>query len=225
MARIIATGQTKAFYAEAGLFQTGVLGWLARGATQSVDIFVPARFVMLELFWLNVVLLALATGERLLSRRGLIALVGAATLAPLWDFGFEIRPDNLLLCGVLLMWCVVRVRPKGLQPFFIAGALAVGLQFVAFEAAAFTLPISAAILALPPTGSTCSPMEAGPGLGSRRGRHVCDYPRGLWGGRVVGCVYGGCEKGARGCHRGGSLGTLGSPETARLFKRRCCWRF
>ncbi|MGO8925444.1 MAG: hypothetical protein ACLQU3_00770 [Limisphaerales bacterium] len=152
MARIIATGQTKAFYAEAGLFQTGVLGWLGRGATRSVDIFVPARFVMLEIFWLNVVLMALATGERLLSRRGLIALVGAATLAPLWDFGFEIRPDNLLLCGVLLMWCVVRVRPKGLQPFFIAGLLATGLQFVAFKAVAFTLPISAAVLAFPPPG-------------------------------------------------------------------------
>ena len=152
MARIIATGQTKVFYAEPGLFQTGVLGWLARGATQSVDIFVPARFVMLEIFWLNVVLMALATGERLLSRRGLTALVGAATLAPLWDFGFEIRPDNLLLCGVLLLWCGVRVRPKGLQPFFIAGALAVGLQFVDFKAAAFTLPISAAILVFPPPG-------------------------------------------------------------------------
>jgi hypothetical protein len=152
MARIIATGQTKAFYAEAGLFQTGVLGWLARGATRSVDILVPARFVMLELFWLNLVLMALATGERLLSRRGLIALVGAATLAPLWDFGFEIRPDNLLLCGVLLMWCVMRVRPKGLQPFLIAGALTMGLQFVAFESAAFTLAISAAILAFPAPG-------------------------------------------------------------------------
>jgi hypothetical protein len=152
MARIIATGQTKAFYAEAGLFQTGVLAWLARGATRSVDIFVAARFVMLEIFWLNVVLIALATGERLLSRRGLIALVGAATLAPLWDYGFEIRPDNLLLCGVLLMWCAVRVHPKGLQPFVIVGALAVGLQFVAFRAAAFTLPISVAILAFPPPG-------------------------------------------------------------------------
>jgi hypothetical protein len=156
MARIIATGQTKAFYTEAGLFQTGVLGWLARGATQSADIFVPARFVMLEIFWLNVVLIALATGERLLSRRGLIALVGAATLAPLWDFGFEIRPDNLLLCGVLLIWCAVRVRPKGLQPYVIAGALAVGLQFVAFKAIAFTLPISAAILAFPPPGQRAS---------------------------------------------------------------------
>jgi hypothetical protein len=152
MARIIAAGQTKAFYADAGLLQTGVLVWLARGATQSVDIFVSARFVMLEIFWLNIVLIALATGERLLSRRGLISLAGAATLAPLWDYGFEIRPDNLLLCGVLLMWCVVRVRPKGMQPFVIAGALAAGLPFIALKAVVFTLPISAAILAFPPPG-------------------------------------------------------------------------
>jgi hypothetical protein len=128
----------------------GVLAWLARGASRSVDIFVAARFVMLELFWLNIVLIALATGERLFSRRGLIALVGAATLAPLWDFGFEIRPDNLLLCGVLLMWCVVRLQPKGLQPYVIVGVLTAGLQFVGFGALAFTLPISAAILAFPP---------------------------------------------------------------------------
>jgi hypothetical protein len=152
MARIIATGQTKAFYAEAGLFQMGLLAWLARGATRSVDILVAARFVMLEIFWLNLVLIALATGERLFSRRGLIALVGAATLAPLWDYGFEIRPDNLLLCGVLLLWCVVRVRPTGLQPFVIAGALTAGLPFIAFKGVAFALPISAAILAFPPPG-------------------------------------------------------------------------
>src|ERR1019366_476825 len=143
MARIIATGQTKAFYAETGLFQMGLLAWLARGATRSADMFVPARFVMLEIFWLNVVLIALATGERLWSRRGLVALVGAATLAPLWDYGFEIRPDNLLLCGVLLLWCVVRVRPTGLQPFIIAGALTAGLPFIAFKGLAFALPISA----------------------------------------------------------------------------------
>src|ERR1035438_7204980 len=58
MARIIATGQTKAFYAEAGLFQAGLLVWLARGSPRSFDIFVAARFVMLEVFWLNIVLIA-----------------------------------------------------------------------------------------------------------------------------------------------------------------------
>ena len=152
MARVMATGQAKTFYAGASLFQWGLLSWLVRGATRSVDMFVAGRFVMLEIFWLNLVLIALATGERLLSRRGLIALVGAATLAPLWDYGFEIRPDNLLLSGVLLTWCVVRVRPTGLQPFFLTGALAAGLQFVAFKALLYTLPISLAILAFPPPG-------------------------------------------------------------------------
>ena len=152
MARIIAAGQTKAFYADAGILQAGLLAWLTRGATRSEDVFVAGRFVMLEVFWLNVVLLALATGERLFSRRGLIALVGAATLAPLWDYGFEIRPDNLLLSGVLLLWCAVRVRPAGLQPFIVAGALSAGLPFIALKGAAFALPISAAILAFPPPG-------------------------------------------------------------------------
>ncbi len=156
MARVMATGQVKTFYAGASLFQWGLLSWLVRGATRSVDMFVAGRFVMLEIFWLNVVLIASATGERLLSRRGLIALVGAATLAPLWDYGFEIRPDNLLLSGVLLTWCVVRVRPTGLQPFFLTGALAAGLQFVAFKALLYTLPISGAILAFPPSGQRAS---------------------------------------------------------------------
>jgi hypothetical protein len=50
------------------------------------------------------------------------------------------------------MWCAVRVRPTGLQPFVIAGVLAAGLQFTTFKAFAFTLPISAAILAFPSPG-------------------------------------------------------------------------
>jgi hypothetical protein len=152
MARVIATGQTKLFLPDTGLFQVGVLSWLARGAAQSVEILVAARFVMLEIFWLNLILIALATGERLLSIRGLAALVGAAALAPLWDFGFEVRPDNLVLCGVLLMWCAVRFHPTGRQPYLIAGALSAGLLCISLRALAFTLPISAAMLAFPPRG-------------------------------------------------------------------------
>jgi len=49
----------------------------------------------------------------------LIVLAGAATLAPMWDYGFEIRHDNLLLTGLLLMWCVIRLRPKGFNlPYY-----------------------------------------------------------------------------------------------------------
>jgi hypothetical protein len=148
VARILATGRTKTAYANLSLVQFP-LAWVAHGGTRSMDLFTAARFLMLGIFWLNLVLIALATGEKLFSRRGLIALVAAATLAPLWDYGFEIRHDNLLLTGVLLTWWVVRFRPAGIQSYVIAGAIAAALQFVAFKAFVYTLPLSLAILACP----------------------------------------------------------------------------
>ena len=150
-ARILATGQSGNSFTGITLFLLPLV-WLGRNITTSVELFVAARFFSFELFWLNIVLLALATGEKLFSRRGLVALIGAATLAPLWDYGFEIRHDNLLLSGLLLMWCVVRVRPEGLQSYFIAGALAVGLEFVAFKAFVYVVPIALAVLIFPPPG-------------------------------------------------------------------------
>jgi hypothetical protein len=153
VAKVLAAGQVKSSYAFVSLLHFP-LAWLSRGATQAVDCFVAARFLMLEVFWFNVVLIALATGEKLFSLRGLWALVGAATLAPLWDYGFEIRHDNLLLTGILLLWCVARVRPNGVQSYIICGALAVALQFVAFKAFVYTIPISLAIMAFPPKGYT-----------------------------------------------------------------------
>src|SRR5271156_5135713 len=87
VARMLATGQAQSFAGHVTLFQV-ILAWFVRNATRSMDLFASARFVMIEVFWLNLVLLALATGEKLLSRRGLIALLAAATLAPLWDYGF-----------------------------------------------------------------------------------------------------------------------------------------
>ena len=151
VARILATGEAKSFRGNIGLLQFP-LSWAAHGASQSGDLFVSARMVMVAIFWLNLVLIAIATGERLLSRRGLVALLGAATLAPLWDYGFEIRHDNLLLTGLLLIWCVVRVRPKGPPSYFVAGALAVALQFTAYKAFVYFIPLSLAILVFPPPG-------------------------------------------------------------------------
>ncbi len=134
-----------------GLLQL-LLSGLARGATRSADLFTSARFVALEVFWLNVVLLALATGRQLKSGGGLLALLGAATLAPLWDYGLEIRHDNLLLTGLLLTWCVIRVRPSGVQSYLLAGALAVVMQFSAHKAFAYVIPLSLALLIFPPPG-------------------------------------------------------------------------
>ncbi|MFO1512692.1 MAG: hypothetical protein U1F83_07235 [Verrucomicrobiota bacterium] len=151
MARLLATGQAKVQPQGIGLLQFP-LSWLAKNETRSEAIFTSARFVMVEIFWLNTVLLALATGENLRSVRGLVALLGAATLAPLWDYGFEIRHDNLLLTGRLLTWCLVRVRPLGWQSYFAAGAAAVATQFAAHKAFAYLVPLTLAILVFPPPG-------------------------------------------------------------------------
>lgn len=150
-ARLIATGQAKTSFAGITLFQAPLV-WLTRNSVHSADMFVRCRYFCLELFWLNVVLMAMATGEKLFSRRGLIALMGAATLAPIWDYGFEIRHDNLFLAGLLLMWCLLRIRPAGIQSYFIAGVLAVALEFVAFKAFVYVIPISLGFLLFPPPG-------------------------------------------------------------------------
>jgi hypothetical protein len=149
--RILATGQAKTYSGSIGLLLFP-LSWAVHGATRSVDYFISARLVMVALFWLNLILIAVATGERLLSRRGMVALFGAATLAPLWDYGFEVRHDNLLLTGLLLIWCVVRVRPKGPPSYLVAGALAVALQFTAYKAFVYVIPLSLAVLLFPPPG-------------------------------------------------------------------------
>ena len=149
VAKILASGQAKTYPGNINLLAFP-LAWAVRGASRSIDFFVSARFVMVAIFWLNLILIALATGERLFSRRGLVALAGAATLAPLWDYGFEIRHDNLLLTGMLLMWLTVRVHPRGLLSYLIAGGLTVAMQFAAHKAFVYTVPLSLAILAFPP---------------------------------------------------------------------------
>jgi hypothetical protein len=150
-ARLMATGQAKTYAGVMLLLQFPLL-WAGQGATRSADFFMSGRLVMVAIFWLNLVLIVVATGERLLSRRGLVALLGAATLAPLWDYGFEVRHDNLLLTGLLLIWCVVRVRPKGPPSYFLAGAIALALQFTAHKAFVYVIPLSLAILVFPPPG-------------------------------------------------------------------------
>jgi hypothetical protein len=150
-ARVVAMGQANTYAGTIGLLAFP-LAWAVHGAARSVDFFTAGRLVMVAIFWLNLVLIAIATGERLLSRRGLLALLGAATLAPLWDYGFEIRHDNPLLTGLLLTWCVVRVRPKGPPSYLAAGALAVAMQFAALKAFAYVIPLSLAILVFPPPG-------------------------------------------------------------------------
>ncbi len=148
MAKVLASGQGGAAHNPVSIFFFPLM-WIARGAERSVDLFVSARFFALELFWLNVILLAVGTGAKLLKPSGLLALAAAATLSPLWNYGLEIRPDILILAGLLLMWCVLRVRPEGAQSFVFAGFLAATLQFVAMHSLVYTIPLSLAALVFP----------------------------------------------------------------------------
>jgi hypothetical protein len=133
------------------LFQI-ILTWVLPIGSRATNLFATARLVSWLIFWLNLILLAMATGERIFSRRWLIALAGAVTLAPLWDFGFEARHDNLLLTGILLMWGVVRFQPPKMGAFFFVGACFVGLEFVSNKAVMYTFPISLGIFVFPPPG-------------------------------------------------------------------------
>jgi len=148
VARDIAAGQSAPGME---LFQLILSRFMSLGAS-AADLFTSARLLTFIIFWLNLVLLALATGERILSRRWLVALAGAATLAPLWDYGFEVRHDNLLLTGILLMWGMVRFQPPKLGIFFFIGACFIGLEFVSVKAVMYTFPISLGILVFPPPG-------------------------------------------------------------------------
>lgn len=147
-ARMIATHQPTGGM---DLFQL-LLSWLMPAGARAVELFASARLMAWLIFWLNFILIALATGERIFSVRWLIALAGAATLAPVWDYGFEIRHDILLLAGVLLIWGVVRFQPPRLSTFFFVGACAVTLLFVSVKSILFTCPICLGIFLFPPPG-------------------------------------------------------------------------
>lgn len=152
MARILATHQDQAFFANALLWMLGPLSWLSRSATASASLFESARLGFLGVFFLNTFLMALNSGVRLRSAKGLAVLLGAATLAPMWDYGFEIRHDNLILTGLLLIWWLGRTNPKGRRSYLLIGFLSVALVFVAFKSFAYVLPLSAALLLMPPPG-------------------------------------------------------------------------
>ncbi|MDE2489600.1 MAG: hypothetical protein KGM24_02050 [Elusimicrobia bacterium] len=149
MARVLAEGEQARFLARGDLL-AAALSRLERGPVRARVLFARARAAMLAVFWLNLILLAACTGEDLRTRRGWAALLAAATLAPLWDYGFEVRHDNPALTGLLLSWYVLRARPAGRRSYAAAGFLAAVLPFVAFKALAYVLPLSAVFLAWPP---------------------------------------------------------------------------
>ena len=152
MIRVLGTHQASVYFTNGLLWMLGPLAWAAAGAQDAVSLFFLGRMVFLGIFVVNVWLTAVNVGVPLRSGRGLLALMGAATLAPLWDYGFEVRHDNLILLGLLTMWWLGRTRPRGVGSYIGLGSLAVALVCVAFKAFAYVAPLSLAFLAFPPPG-------------------------------------------------------------------------
>lgn len=151
MARTIGTHRWNDFATSAPLFLLGPLSWIARHGTTSAGILAAHRLVFLGVFWLNIVLLAAAAGAKKADLRGLTIFLLAATLAPLWDYGFEIRHDNLLETGILAVWILGRHagRLPGTIRYFLIGAIPILLQFCAFKAFLYFVPICGLFLLFP----------------------------------------------------------------------------
>ena len=150
MSRVLASGETGHFFTNGSFYILGPLSWIVGRATQSAQVFSNARLLFLGVFWFTLALMAAIASGRGPSRLTLLSLFVASTLAPLWDYGFEIRHDNLVLTGVLLTWWMVRVRPMGVIWYVLAGSLSMVLLFVAVKSLAYVVPLSLAILTFPP---------------------------------------------------------------------------
>ncbi len=159
MAKVFAAGQSSEFFTTGSLFLLGPLSWLTQTFRESENVFALARVLFLGIFWFNLFLVGLIAGKRIRSTEGLIALAGAATLAPLWDYGFEVRHDNLVVTGILLIWWLVRTRPMGLPSYLSAGAITVALSFIAVKSVVYVLPLAVAVLVFPPPGHERSRLQ------------------------------------------------------------------
>jgi hypothetical protein len=146
MAKIIGSGQTDRYFVNPAIFLLGPLAWIAESVTSAKDAFLSSRLLFAGVFWFNIFLLAKCTGTSLRTREGLLVALAAATLAPLWDYGFEIRHDNLLLTGLLLIWYLGRHRGDRTSSYFAIGVLSAVLQCLAFKALVYALPISTYLL-------------------------------------------------------------------------------
>jgi hypothetical protein len=148
-ARILAQHLQNQYSAFASLMFFGPMMWLGGAINHSALLLRSERLLFFVLFWVNIALIVRVAGIKLRTRAGVLALLIAATLAPLWDYGFEIRHDNALLATVLLAWSAARpLRESKQRHLFLVGFLAAVAEFVAYKAAAYVLPIVAyAVLA------------------------------------------------------------------------------
>src|SRR6266581_3334733 len=208
MAGVLAKGKAAEFFTNASLFLLGPLSWLAEKCDHAQDFFTASRLLFLAPFWVNILLIAKIAGGRLRSVKGMLALAGAATLAPLWDYGFEIRHDNLVLTGLLLTWWLVRGRPASLISYGLAGAVAVALLFVAVKSVVYVVPLTLGILLFPPATRSMTNSRRRPSL-----------PKAVKAGRADPSVPGQFRMHSNGSAFGDSIGALASVLLIRLCYR------
>ena len=151
MARTIGMHRWDDFGTSAPLFLLGPLAWIARRGTTAAGILEAHRLVFLGVFWLNIALSAVAAGVKKADLKGQAVFLVAATFAPLWDYGFEIRHDNLLLTGILAVWILGRRAGAipGTVRAILIGAIPVLLQFTAFKAFLYFVPMCGLLLLFP----------------------------------------------------------------------------
>lgn len=188
MSRIVALHETGTYFTNGTLFILGPMSWIAAHASSSAMVYTWDRVLFLGVFWANLVLLGLNTGVPLRSRAFLLVLLGAGTLAPLWDYGFEIRHDNVLLLLLLAMWWLVRrARWRPEAAFAFLGGLSILAQCVSFKAFLYWVPLGLVAILVPPAS-----------LQAPRGRRL------LW------WVLGAAGAGLLALAAYGATGTLGS---------------
>jgi hypothetical protein len=142
LARLRATGRMDPYVTSVPFLLIGPLTWIAGAARDSAEVLVYLRMPFVALMWVNALLMVKAAGFRLRSIAGLYALLLVSTLAPMWDYGFEIRHDVLLVTASLGLWCLVRTRRQGPGTrLFLAGALGGLMQIIAFKGFMFALPL------------------------------------------------------------------------------------
>lgn len=141
-ARLLAKHLQNRYSAYASLIFFGPMMWLGGSIDRSALLLRSERLLFFALFWVNIGLIVHCAGIRLRSRRGLLALIIAATIAPFWDYGFEIRHDNALLTTILIAWSAARPLGEGTRrKVFLAAFMAVVGQFIAFKSFVYLVPI------------------------------------------------------------------------------------
>lgn len=154
--RLIGAGLTREFATD-GRIWIAALSGLARFARTSAELFAWERLIFVGVFWANILLITLGSGHLPRGIKGLGVLLFVATLAPLWDYGFEIRHDNLLLLGLLISWWLVRTPCR--WAFAALGALGVLLQFCSFKGFLYFVPLSLGLLLFPPPTQTAGRLK------------------------------------------------------------------